>query len=334
MHIYKRKNGYYYLRFLTPVGNWKNISTGCKNKRAAIEFLIKYQPNKPTLMVLNRAVSFSVFSQKYIEYSKIHHSPSNTIRIQYVINNFLNYRANILLDEITRIIIEEYILYRIDKIRPTTLNIELRVLKSMFNTAVEWNLIDRSPLRGVQMLRVPKTYPKFLTDEEVKLLCNTTNFEWLKNIILFAFNTGMRRNEIINLKWEDVNLNKEYLIVRNNETFNTKSKKDRLIPLSKVVVDLLSSLPKYSKYVFTNGPKPKLYPNYVTQCFRDLVKDCGFPKGISFHSLRHSFASMLVSRGVSLYVVKELLGHSDFATTQIYAHLESKSLKDAIDVLN
>jgi integrase len=205
MHIYKRKNGYYYLRFLTHSGNWKNISTGCKNKRAAIEFLTKYQPNKPTLMVLKRAVSFSVFSKKYIEYSKIHHSPSNTIRIQYVINNFLNYRTTILLDEITRMNIEEYIHYRIDKIKPTTLNIELRVLKSMFNTAINWNLIPSNPLKNVKQLRITKEIPKMFTQEEIGLILEDLSPAWLRNIILFAVNTGMRRNELINLKWADKN---------------------------------------------------------------------------------------------------------------------------------
>jgi len=113
MHIYKRQNGYYYLKFLTPLGTWKNVSTKTKNKREAIQFLTGYQPNKPKLLILNKAVNFSTFSTKYIEYSKIHHSPSNTIRIQYVINNFKEYRANILLNEITQMNIEEYMRIRI-----------------------------------------------------------------------------------------------------------------------------------------------------------------------------------------------------------------------------
>jgi hypothetical protein len=122
MHIYKRENGYYYLKFFTPLGTWKNISTGTKNKREAIQFLTGYQPNKPKLLILNKAVNFSAFSKKYIEYSRIHHSPSNTIRIQYIINNFNKYRANILLNEITQINIEEYMRIRIQDIKPTTLN--------------------------------------------------------------------------------------------------------------------------------------------------------------------------------------------------------------------
>jgi len=335
VHIFKRKNGYFYIRYRDYKNGWKQISTDTKKSREAKKIFLEFLKDYPSNPSLVNKISFNSFSEKYLlQYSKVNHSPTNTKRIEYVLKRFKNHIASAQLSEIDTQTIEEYKAKRLKCCKPCTVNIELRSLKSMFNTAVRWDLIKKNPFLGLKLVRIPKTYPKYLTKEEIDLVCEKSKLKWLKNVITFAFNTGMRRNEIINLKWEDVNLNKEYLIVRNNETFNTKSKKDRLIPLSKVVVDLLSSLPKYSKYVFTNGPKPKLYPNYVTQCFRDLVKDCGFPKGISFHSLRHSFASMLVSRGVSLYVVKELLGHSDFATTQIYAHLESKSLKDAIDVLN
>jgi len=264
----------------------------------------------------------------------VNHSPTNTKRIEYVLKRFKNHIASAQLSEIDTQTIEEYKAKRLKCCKPCTVNIELRSLRSMFNTAVRWDLIKKNPFLGLKLVRIPKTYPKYLTKEEIDLVCEKSKLKWLKNVITFAFNTGMRRNEIINLKWEDINLEEKYLIVRNNDTFSTKSKKDRIIPLSISVIGLLSTLSKVSEYVFVNRMRLQLYPNYVTQCFRDLVKDCGLKKGISFHTLRHSFASMLVSKGVSLYVVKELLGHSDFATTQIYAHLESKSLKDAIEKLN
>lgn len=334
MHIYKRKNGYYYLRFLTPVGNWKNVSTGCKNKRAAIEFLTKYQPNKPTLMILNRSVSFSVFSQKYIEYSKIHHSPSNTIRIQYVINNFLNYRANILLDEITRMNVEEYIKYRIDKIKPTTLNIELRVLKSMFNTAISWNFISSNPLKNVKQLRINQDIPKMFTKDELELILEDLSPAWLKNIIILAVNTGMRRNELINLKWTDINISKQYLIIRNTESFTTKSKAERVIPLNLNSLDVLRNILPTGEFVFVNCNSQKIYPNYLSQCFRDRLIKLNIRNDRSFHSLRHTFASWLVQKGVSIYEVSKLLGHSDIRVTQVYAHLTPDNLRNAVELLN
>lgn len=333
MHLYKRSNGFYYLKFKSQTGDWKNISTKTKVKKEALQFLLNFK-NEITDTSKIGNISFQKFIDRYQEYSKVNHSPTNTKRIEYVLEHFKMHIKSAQLDEIDTQTIEEYKSKRLKSCKPCTVNIELRSLKSMFNTAMKWDLIQKNPFVGVKLVRVPKTYPRYLTKDEIELLCEKSKLKWLKNVITFAFNTGMRRNEIINLQWEDVHLDQGYLIVKNNETFSTKSKKDRLIPLTKVVFDLLNTLPKHSRYVFTNGPKPKLYPNYVTQCFRDLVRECGFPKGISFHSLRHSFASNLVSKGASLYAVKELLGHSDFSTTQIYAHLERDSLSETIRLLD
>jgi len=334
MHIYKRKNGYYYLRFLTSVGNWKNISTGCKNKRAAIEFLTGYQPNKPQLMILNKAVSFSAFSQRYLQYSKTHHSPSNTIRIQYVINNFIKYRAFILLNEISQMNIEEYIRIRCQDVKPTTVNIELRVLKSMFNTAVNWNLISTNPLKKVKQLRINQNIPKMFTHNEIELIMNTISPVWLKNIVTLALNTGMRRNELINLHWADVNMINKYLIVRNTESFTTKSKSERVIPLNQNSLDVLRNIHSRSDYVFLNCNSQKIYPNYLSQCFRDLLVKLNIRNDRSFHSLRHTFASWLVQKGVSIYEVSKLLGHSDIKVTEIYAQLTPDNLRSAIELLN
>ncbi|MBW3020435.1 tyrosine-type recombinase/integrase [Candidatus Woesearchaeota archaeon] len=334
MHIYKRKNGYYYLRFLIPSGSWKNISTGSKNKRAAIEFLTKYQPKKPSLMVLNKAVSFSVFSQKYVEYSKIHHSPSNTIRIQYVIQNFNRYRANILLNEISRMNIEEYIQYRLDKIKSSTLNIELRVLKSMFNTAVNWNLIPSNPLKNIKQLRINQNIPKMFTHKEIESILDGLSPTWLKNIVTLAVNTGMRRNELINLKWADINISKQYLIIRNTQSFTTKSKAERVIPLNLNSIEMLRKIPLSGEFVFTNCNSQKIYSNYLSQCFRDRLIDLNIRNNRSFHTLRHTFASWLVQKGVSIYEVSKLLGHTDIKTTQMYAHLRSDDLRNAVERLD
>jgi site-specific recombinase XerD len=333
VHLFRRKNGYFYIRYRDYKKNWKQITTDTRRSREAKKIFLEFLKNYPSNPSFLNKISFSSFSEKYLEYSKVNHSPTNTKRIEYVLNRFKNHIKSAQLNEIDSQTIEEYKSKRLKCCKPCTVNIELRSLKSMFNTAIRWDLIQKNPFVGVKLVRVPKTYPKYLTKEEVELLCDKSKLKWLKNVITFAFNTGMRRNEIINLLWEDVHINQRHLIVKNNETFSTKSKKDRLIPLSIAVIDLLNTLPKQSRYVFTNGPKPKLYPNYVTQCFRDLVRDCGFPKGISFHSLRHSFASNLVAKGASLYVVKELLGHSDISTTQIYSHLQQENLRKAIDLL-
>ena len=88
-----------------------------------------------------------------------------------------------------------------------------------------------------------------------------------------------------------------------------------------------------NNFVFTRIQNIKLNENFVSKQFKKSVRAVGLNDQIHFHTLRHSFASLLVQRGVSLYVVKELLGHEDLSTTQIYSHLQQQNLMNAVNLL-
>ena len=334
MHLYKRKNSIYYIRYKDSSGCWKLVSTKTKKAGEAKNLFIEFVKNYSPQTLLNKNSTFDSFTKEYLEYSKVNHSPSNTRRINFVITHFKNFIGSILLSEIDNKAIEDYKKLRLNLCKPTTVNIELRALKSMFNTAIKWDLIDKSPFKGVQLLRVAKSYPKYLTKDEAESLCSKTKIDWLRNIIQLAFNTGMRRNELINLQWSHINLEKKYLIISNGESFTTKNKCDRYIPLNNNALKLLKNLPKKSEYVFVTKGNKILYPNYVTQCFRDLKNECKINKNVSFHSLRHTFASWLVQRGVSIYEISKLLGHSDIKVAEIYSHLRAEDLRKSVNLLN
>ena len=93
-----------------------------------------------------------------------------------------------------------------------------------------------------------------------------------------------------------------------------------------------ASSKQMSGYVFSKSGGIKFNNDYVTKNFKKAVRKAELNDKIHFHTLRHSFASRLVQRGASIYVVKELLGHSDVSTTQIYSHLEHKNLKDVMNL--
>ncbi len=197
MHLYKRKNGIFYIRYKDFNCSWKLVSTRTKKTGEAKKIFIEFVRNYSPKILLNKNSTFDTFSTEYLEYSKVNHSPSNTKRINFVITHFKNFIGSKLLSEIDNKAIEDYKRIRSNLCKPTTVNIELRALKSMFNTAVKWNLINNNPFVGVKLLRVAEVYPKYLTKDEVESLCSKTKIDWLRNIIQLAFNTGMRRNELM-----------------------------------------------------------------------------------------------------------------------------------------
>ena len=158
------------------------------------------------------------------------------------------------------------------------------------------------------------------------------------DIITTAFFTGMRLGELINMKWDWIDFKEELITVKNTNEFRTKSKRERIIPIHYKVKTFLQ---KYSlnikkdkeSLIFYRVEGIKLNAGYISKQFKKLVREAKLNDRIHFHSLRHSFASALIKHGVSLYIVKELLGHSSITTTQKYSHLNNGSLSQAINLL-
>jgi integrase len=147
--------------------------------------------------------------------------------------------------------------------------------------------------------------------------------------------TGLRRGELINLCWQDVDLQRRIFTVQSNSTFKTKQGKKRFLPLSEMAFHLLSV--KHSQeigvYVFTHGGK-QIAEDWLSQLFKRAVRDkvAGLNDRLHWHSLRSSFASWLVIDGVSIYAVSKLLGHSSIAITQKhYAHLATENLHNDVN---
>ncbi len=200
----------------------------------------------------------------------------------------------------------------------------LGLLKRCLNCAVEWQVIEVNPIAKV---KPPKTVRKFhyFSKEEIALLIDNAS-EPLRTAIIILVNTGLRRSELYNLRWRDVDLKHRKLTVMPHCQYKTKSRKPRTIPLNKSALAAFRSLDNSDEYAF----RPRSIGNF-TDRFRELV--CRLNLSGSLHSLRHSFASHLVMAGVGIPEVKELLGHSDITTTMIYAHLAPDHLSKTVDKL-
>ena len=140
--------------------------------------------------------------------------------------------------------------------------------------------------------------------------------------------------ELIKLQWDQIDFEKE-IVILDNQNHITKGKRVRTIPLNSKALNVLEKrrLNRKGKIVFTlNGNTMRQV--YLSQVFGEYVEDAGINIKLNFHSLRHTFASRLVQKGVSIYEVSKLLGHADIKTTQIYAHLRSDDLRNAVELLN
>jgi site-specific recombinase XerD len=229
--------------------------------------------------------------------------------------------------------IENYKQKRLQSISPTTLNIELRSLKSTFNSAVKWELLKENPFRKVSLLKIPQRPPIYLTKEDFKKLISVVKEPLLRDVFLFAVLTGFRKGEMLNLKWSGVDLQKRQVTIENSEGFTTKSGKSRTIPLNDAVFDMLSKRNAERngcEYVF-HRKGYKLNDLYLTHRFKKYVVDLGLNPQLHLHSCRHTAASWLVDAGVSLYIVQNILGHANIATTQIYSHLSQNTLQESVN---
>lgn len=231
-----------------------------------------------------------------------------------------------------------------------------RTLKAAFNKAIDWGYIKENYFLKVKLPKKQKVNPAYINSDQLLAISNRLENQTVKDVVVFAFYTGMRLDEIVNLSWKNVDMATRIITV-GDEDFTTKSRNQRYIPISEEVYEALvrvkseecrvqkiyplcppdiSPLKKGREgaaFVFCKENGKPFTGDYVSKQFKLACKDAEIDKAIHFHSLRHSFASNLVQKGVSLYVIKELLGHSSIATTEIYSHLNMDSLREAIGKL-
>jgi integrase len=213
-----------------------------------------------------------------------------------------------------------------------TTNRVLVLLRYMFNLAKKWAISGVSNNPAAELKTAPDVCrERFLTAEETHRLLkaldtdeNQTAAQSIKLLLL----TGARRNEITRAKWEYIDWQKKTLLVP-----CSKSGRPRLIQLNSAALELLRSLPREpgNAFIFpspmTGRPSASLHFPWTR-----IRKRAGLT-GFRLHDLRHSFASFLVNKGVSIYIVQGLLGHSNVRATQRYAHLANETLSDAAELI-
>jgi integrase len=246
---------------------------------------------------------------------------------------FNNFMGDVELSEISTRDIDLYKSERIQNVSANTVNHDLRSLKAFFNRLVIWKMMDSNPCSGIKTIRVVDTIRPYLSKEDLAKLLKHTQGTQLHDIILLAAMTGLRRGELLALTWQDVDLKQGTLLVHSTIGYTTKGGKIRLIPMNTTLKELFERMPKTEGVIFTGERGGWKKGDFIARRFKKACEDCKLDTKLHFHSLRHTFASLLVKEGVSLYHVQRLLGHSSSRVTEIYAHLGTTELSGSVEKL-
>jgi len=225
---------------------------------------------------------------------------------------------------ITKRTVATYIETRSEMVKPGTVAKEMSVLKHCLKLAVEWDLLHENAAAGARLPKLPPGRTKYLTPGELRAALEAAP-EWMRAPMAFAACTGVRRGEMLSLRWMDVDMANRRLYLR-----ETKNGALRILPIPEFALSVLRSLPVGAggDAVFA-GIDPARLSVYTKRVFTRL----GIPDA-SFHTLRHTAASWLVMEGVDLYAVGQILGHKTPRMTQRYAHLSPDYMAGAVGKLD
>jgi integrase len=206
-----------------------------------------------------------------------------------------------------------------------TVNAVGRHLRAAFNEAIEWGILQTNPLRKVKLKRVFLPAPPLVVDKKrtsLLLACDRLavekpRFQDFRRLIEVLLATGLRRIELVRLKWEDVR--------ETSAVIHGKGDRYREIPLTPATIALLGKRWKDSAYVFPRWRDP----NTVTRMFREVAKKARV-KGVTPHTLRHTTESRLAMAGVDISARMSMLGHSTVAMAIHYSHITAEQLREAL----
>ncbi len=305
----------------------QRIVKGASCKRDAEKALKKAvseafeEKNSP---MLNR-IRFDEFKEKYIEnYAKVNKKSWKTdIFNGKSLSKFFN---GLFLEQIDSLRIENYKKAKTaEGSSKATVNRHLALLRKMLNLAVDWKHLKAVP--KFQLYSEKDNFKeRVLTKEEEERLMNEL-LEYQRSIIKFALNTGARLREILDLKWENIDLEK-----RTVKLEKTKAGKIRFLPINSILSKELKNLKAnngHSEFVFPSLKTGEAWFS-IRKGFGAACERAGIEK-LRFHDLRHTFATRLVENGVDIITLRDILGHSSVRITERYTHSNEERMRFAMD---
>jgi integrase/recombinase XerC len=248
---------------------------------------------------------------------------------------------NILIQDADHYLIRSWIIFLSEEeLKPRSINRKIASLKSFYKFLLRREVITINPTTKLRLLKTEKNLPQFIKESEMDNLLDHLHFEESfsgkrdKLMIELLYNTGIRLSELVNLKIANVSLYDQTIKVLG------KRNKERVIPISSFIVNLIKDYikdldvnPKGENEVFLirTDKMEKVYPVFVYRTIKHYLGKVSYSEKKSPHVLRHTFATHLLNKGADLNAVKDLLGHTSLAATQVYTHNSLDKLKKVFD---
>lgn len=273
-----------------------------------------------------KEVFFEVLAGYYMKWAKVNKLSWKRDRI--FLDHLVPFFKRKMLHQISPMLIEHHKRKRKKAVSGSTINKELSCLRHMLNMAIDEGFLAQNLVKKVRFFPEQNQKERILKEREIMELLKHCN-DQIRPIIIIALNTGMRRGEILNLRWQSVDLGIKFISVE-----RTKSGKGRKIPMNSLVERTLWELwmkKADNEYVFwnrrTGKPFQDVKKSFKSACCKAKIDN------LRFHDLRHTFATRLVERGVDIVTVSQLLGHSSIRMTMRYSHPSPDHKRKAVENL-
>ena len=329
-----KRNGKYYCRFQVNRERHHKLCVGATTKAEAekMENAFKYKLMQQQNGVIQKEkikITLSRLLQIYLKYSETNKKSFKTdkCRISIIQNYFKNIKY---IDDIKPNNIEKFKMFLITENRSkTTVNRYLEILSKMFNIAVDNEWLVRNPIKKDMRFPVKNYTIRYLKqDEEKQLFLHCPDY--FKPILVVALQTGLRKTNIRELKWSNINM--EFRLI---EITENKGNKHIKIYMNDILYNLFKSLPKEDEeYVFINPKTKNIYSDVGFKRIWYKIKEDAKIENLRFHDLRHTVGTRLAQANIPVPVIREILAHSDIKTTMRYVHTAREEVQRAMQVLN
>ena len=278
----------------------------------------------------------------YIEYLFANKNLSKNTILSYKddLKKFISFIEQNDLKKLENNIIQNYVKFLSKNFSPKSHSRKLSSLKAFFNYLFDLKLVNKNPIADVDFPKITKTIPKLLSEKEIFTLLertyNDSSFKGLRMSVMMEilYATGIRISELVEIKNGDLSEDFSSVLIKG------KGGKQRVVPLFGKVKEVLKKYLFEKRHFNTKGsflfPSNSKFGHITRHRFFQLLKklslecDINVSK-VSPHTIRHSFASHLLERGVDLRIIQESLGHKDISTTQIYTHIQSKKIRKILE---